>query len=165
MICAAPHEDLARPLVDDQIEIPPPIALLRIRQPVPFFRQRQQRLVQHLDALDPHRQLVRLRPKKVPGNPNDVAQVEKLKKLESLLAHHVEPRIDLQPPAIARQMRERRLPHRPQRDNPARHAHANPLCFKLFDRSPSELLRHLFGRVRPVEFVRVCRMPEGLDFS
>ncbi len=61
----------------------------------------------------------RLDSKGVPGNPNDVAQIEKLKKLERLLAQHVEPRVNLQPPAIARQMCERSLPHRPQRHGPS----------------------------------------------
>src|SRR5207248_10573977 len=71
----------------------------------------------------PNRQLVRLRPEKMPPNPDGVAKVEELKHLEATLADNILLYIDLDALPSALQMREACLAHEPQRNDPSRNAY------------------------------------------
>ena len=98
------------------------------------------------------------------GNADDVAQVEKLEELESLFAHHVQLDVNLQPRALARDMRERGFSMRPKSDDASRRSHVNVLSGKLLGGLISELPGNLLGRVRPGELVRIGRVAQSLDF-
>ena len=60
-----PQENLSRPFVHNQVEVPPPVALVHVREPMPLFRQRQQCFGEQLELLDPHGQLIRLGPEQM----------------------------------------------------------------------------------------------------
>ncbi len=161
----APHENLAHSLVHDQIEIPPPVAHLYIRQPVPFFRQRQQSLAQHLEPIYLYRQLVRLGAEKMPGDADDVSQIQQLKQLKRLLPHHIQPDVNLQPPAIPAQVGECRLAVRPQRYDAPCHAHRRRRRGQFLRRFTRKFLGGPPRCMRPVKLVRMCRVTQGFDFG
>ena len=114
---------------------------------------------------DLDRQLGRFRAEQLAGNADDVAQIEKLEQLVRLLANHVQPHVYLQSPTIARQMRKRRLPVRPERHDAPCQAHAGMLGRKLLRRSVGELFGDLLRRVRVIESMRIRRVTQGLNFA
>ena len=124
----ATKKDFASLFVHDQVEIAAPIALFRVSEAVPFFGERQEGFAEELEVFDPDGQLVGLGAKQVAGDANNVAEIEKLKKLERFLADNIEFYVELQPGAIAQQVSERRLAVGPQRHDAAGGAQFHSLC-------------------------------------
>src|SRR4029077_17892910 len=98
-------------------------------------------------------------------NAHDVAQVQQLEKFESLLANHIQTRINLQSSAVAGEVCEACFAVRSQRDEASRHAHFHSLGTELLRCPVAKLRRDLPGRMRPRKLVRVGGVPEGLDFT
>ena len=161
----ARNENFSRAVIHNQVKITPPIALLDIRKPVPFLRQRQQRLAEQFELRYPHGQLIRLRSEQMPADADDVAQIEQLKQLELLRTHHVELHIELQARAVPQNVTESSLPVRPERDDAPRHSHVHMLRSQLLGSSLAEFLGHLPGRVCPFELVRIRRVSQRLNFG
>ena len=92
---SASRKDLPHSLVDNQIQVALAVAEFDVGQPVPFFRQGQQRLGQQSQFLHPERQLIGLGAEKMPGDADDVAHVQELEQPEASLAHHVQLDVDL----------------------------------------------------------------------
>src|SRR6185437_9990809 len=82
-------KDVAARFVDDQIDITLAIAHLDIGESVPLVRQRPQRLDEQAQALDPHRELARIRAEDRPGRADDVADIPGLEVRVRLLTHRV----------------------------------------------------------------------------
>src|SRR5580658_2597223 len=162
-LCAA-KKDFASPLVHDQVEIAAPVALFRVGETVPFFRKRQKGLVEELELFHPNGQLVGLRPKQVARDANNVAEIQKLKKLERFLADNVEFYVELQPGAIAQEVSERRFTVGTQRHDAARRAQFHSLSREFLGVAIPVLFQHLTGCKRPGKLVGVRRMAQRLDF-
>ena len=95
---AAPHlEDAPRIRVDDQVEVPLPVADLDVGQAVPLFGQRQEALRQELEPGGVNRQLVGPGPEHVAFDADEIAEVEQLEEAEVALAERVLPDVDLHP--------------------------------------------------------------------
>ena len=85
---------------------------------------------------------------KIARHADVVAQVEQLVERESLLAHRVEPHVDLQPRALLLQRRKSRLALRANGHDAAGHGHRLALGLKLFAGRLVPLGAHLGQRSR-----------------
>ncbi len=94
---AALIEDLLNLRIDDQVQMPLPVAGLDIRQAVPFFGQSQDRLCEQAHLVRIDGQFTRPRPAYASRHEDDVADVELLEDRKCLFAHMVLADIDLQP--------------------------------------------------------------------
>ena len=99
------------------------------------------------------------------GDANDVPQIKKLEELESLLAHHIQTHVYLQPNAVAGNVRESGFAMRAQCDDAASHAHFHAPGAELLGCPLAKLRGNLSCRMRPGKLVRVGRIPKGFDFS
>jgi len=152
---SALQKRLARLLRGDQIEIPLAVANLDVRQAVPLFRERQQRLSQKLELGDPDGELVGLRAEEMSRDADHVTHVQQLEKLEAAVADHVQLAINLELGALPLDVRESRFAVEAQRDDASRDANLDVFGFKFGGSAIDVALDHLRGRQRPIEFVRV----------
>jgi hypothetical protein len=121
---AAQPERRLRRLVHDQVHIPLPVALLDVLQPVPFLRQRPQRLREQLQPVRLDRQLPLLRDEDRSLHPDNVADVQ-------MLLEQIEPRrlrrilldVGLEAPRVVLERQKPRLPHDPVQQHAPRHPH------------------------------------------
>src|SRR4029077_18076348 len=65
-------------LVYDEAQIPAAVSNLRVCEPVPLLRKRQQGFGQKLQTLDPHRKFICFGPEQMAGDSDDVAQIKQL---------------------------------------------------------------------------------------
>ena len=65
-------------LVGNQIEIALAVSNFHVGQPVPFFRQRQKRLAEQSHFGDPDREFASLGPEQMPGDADQVPEIEQL---------------------------------------------------------------------------------------
>src|SRR5271163_1892964 len=88
-------------------------------------------------------------------NADDIAKIQRTKKLEILRTHPVQLHIELQPLPLPQNMRESGLSMRPQSDYAPGHAHVDRLG-RQFIRGFRFVCRgYTFRRVGPIEFMRV----------
>ena len=105
----ARHEELARLLVGDQVELAMAEARLDVGQPVVLLGRRAQRLGQQLVAVELERELAAAGAEDRAVGADQVAEVEREQALERLLAEHVEARVQLHPAGAVDEVEERRL--------------------------------------------------------
>jgi len=67
--------------IAEQIHVPLPVSHLHVLQAVPFARRRRHRLTQHRQLLRPDRNLTRLGLTQHPLRPDDVAQIQQLRRI------------------------------------------------------------------------------------
>ena len=111
-------------------------------------------------------ELARAGAEEVPFDPNQVAQVEQLVKLEVALPDRVQAHVDLQPRAAARQVRESGLAVRANRHHPARNAHRDFLRVQLLRRARRVLGKDLGQAVSELPLARVkleAQIGDGLE--
>jgi hypothetical protein len=107
-----------------------------------FLRHRQHGFREERQPLHANRQFARMRPEKVAGDADVVAQIQQLVKRKSLLAHGVQPHINLQAHAVLLQRRKPRLTLCANRHNASGHSHGHPSGFKVLSRSLTPLGAH-----------------------
>ncbi len=130
-LCAL-AEDFLHFLVRDQVEVALAIAHLDVGQAVPFFRQRQQRLGQKRELLDPDGQLIRPGPEQMPGDSDEVPHVQQLKQLKRLFSDHVELDVDLDALACSLKVRKTGFAMQAQRNDASGDPRLDPLRLQLF---------------------------------
>ena len=121
---AAQEEPFARLVVHDEVEIPLPVNLLAVREPVPFFGKRPEALRQYLEVGGAHGDLAGLGPEQLSPNPDDVAEVEKFFEpiVVRALRKGVAREVNLYYPVAVPDLHEARLAHEAEHHYPARHA-------------------------------------------
>ena len=108
---AAAAEHLARLLAHDQVDIALPQLHLGIRDAVPLFRQRPQRLRQQAQLGDVDRQLAGLRLDELAARRNDVAHVPLLELAIRRLAEAIALEHELNLPGAVLELHEARAAH------------------------------------------------------
>src|SRR5262245_60200645 len=98
---ASRHEHLARFLVCYQVQIALSVTDLHVRQTVPLFRQRKERLREEINPLCMDRQLVGFRPKQIASDTDKITNVQKLVKRKIGFTHFIEARVNLKAMAAA----------------------------------------------------------------
>src|SRR4051794_4825624 len=120
----ARHEELARLLVGDQVELAVAEARLDIREPVVLLGRRAQRLGQQRVALELERQLAAAAPEDGAVGAEEVAEIEGDQALQRRLPQHVDAPVQLQPARAVDEVEDPRPPLPAPRREAARHAHA-----------------------------------------
>ena len=105
----------------------------------------------------------RPRAEQVTLNPDQVAEIEELVKLEVALPHGVQPGVDLQAFPSSRQVRKPRLAVRADGHDAARYPHGNFARSKLFRRERRVFGRDLGNRVRHIILARVSLVAQVND--
>ena len=111
-------------LVDDEIDVALAIARVDVGHAVPLVRQRPQRLRQHAQLFDAHRQLAGLGLEQRAGGREDVAHVVLLERLVGF-AQRVPLQEDLDLPGAILQLGEARLAHDALEHHAAGDVHAH----------------------------------------
>src|SRR5271170_4931078 len=88
-------------------------------------------------------------------NADDIAKIERTKKLEILRAHGIQLHIKLQPPSLPQNMRESGLSVRTKSHHAPGHAHVDRLGLQFIRGFRFVFCGYAFRRVRPIEFMRV----------
>ena len=161
----APQENFSRAVIGDQVQIALPVADLHVGQAVPFFRQRQQRLAQQGQFRDPHGEFAGPGSKQVPGNADEIAQIEQLKQFERPRAHDVELHVNLQSLARAGDVRKPGLAVQAERQDASGHAHGRLGRFQRRGVGRGILFDQLRRGRRPFEFVGIRLMPASFDLG
>ena len=89
-------EDTARVGVDDQVEVPLPVARLDVLQAMPLFGKRQVALGEEHHAAGPDAELAGACPEQVPLDADVIAEIEQLEDLEIQFGQRVLPDVDLE---------------------------------------------------------------------
>ena len=164
---AAP-EHLAGARVPEEIQIALPVAGVAVGEAVPLLGQRQQGLRQEDQRVRPHGEFVGPGPEHGPGHAHPVPEVERLRDREVALGEHVAPDVDLERSRPFGKAQERGLAERPDRNDPAAHAHGPLRLRDRFEPRPvqiAERLRRLLQGVGGGEPARPGRNAELFDLG
>ncbi len=157
------HKHFAALKIREQVHVALAVANLLVRQPMKLLRQRQHRLGQEGQPLRMNRKLSRARAEQVANHANVVAQIQQLVKRESLLAHCVQPHVDLQPLAALLQSGKARLALCANSHDASRHRHGRAVGFQLFAGRLIPFVAHVSDGVRGRELVGISRLSQLLD--
>src|SRR5262249_2380185 len=161
---AARLEHLAGVFVDDEIEVPLAVADLDVLQTVPLLRQRDEALGEELELRRPDRQLVGLRAEEMPGDADEIPEVEQLEHRKVALAERVLADVDLDRRTAVGNRQEVRLAEAADREDPSRGRRLDAPRFELLARLRAVRLDEAGDGVGPREDVRVRHDAEALQF-
>src|SRR5207245_4297684 len=132
---ASEQEDRAARRVDDEVDVPAPIARLHVLEAVPLLGQRPERLSEEGEALDGDRQLARPRPEHVAGHADKIAEVD-VGEVREVVAELVRPRVELDPARVVLEVGEARLAVVPHGHDPSRDADGAEALQLVLARAP-----------------------------
>ncbi len=128
-----------------------------------LFRQGQHGLGQEGEPLDVDGQLAGARAEEIARSADVVAQVEQLVERKALLAHRVQPHVDLQPLAALLEGGEAGLALGADSHDPPGHGDRHAAGFESLARRLAPLRPHLGDGVRGREPVGIGGLPQLLD--
>ncbi len=129
----AGDEDVAALLVDDEVHVTLPVTRVDVGHAMPLVRQRPQRLDQHAQFFDAHRELAGLGLEQHAGGREDVADVILLEGLVGV-AERIALQEDLDLPGAILQLGETRLAHDALEHHAAGHVHAHRVLLEPLGR-------------------------------
>src|SRR6185437_3186991 len=162
---AALDEDLAHVLVHDQVHITLAITQLHVLQTVPFLWQWQEIFAEEGDLFHMDGQLSGTRAEQVSADANVIAQIEQLKKIETLVADSVLLYVDLQLLPALLQMGEGSFAHEPYGNHPSGNLNVHAAFLQLFRAVVAELGQDVRDGMSEGEFMRIRLLSQRFNLA
>lgn len=134
---------------------------------MPFFGQRQQRLGEQMQLLDPDGKLAGLGTEQVAADADRIAQVQQVEQFETALADGVLPHIDLYTAAVSLQVSKTGLAHQPVGNHTPGYADFAPGRLQILRSGFAEGIRERARGIRPAKFAGigiVTECPNLIEF-
>ena len=160
---AALQKNFADLGVHHQVDVALPVAQFDVRQPMPFFRQRQQVLGEESDFFNVDGKFAGTSAKQISAHADVVAEVQQFVELESLLSDRIFLDVNLQSLAPLLQMREPGLAHETDRHEASGDANIDARTLQLLGGLLGVVRDNLGDRVGEVVFRRIGLLAESLD--
>ena len=155
----ADDEQLARLLVGDQIELPPPEPRLHVGQAMVLLGRRPQRLRQDRERHHPQRELAPPGHERHPVDPDKVPEIQAQQPVHSIGTELIDARLELDPPRAVDQIQEGHL----ALPAPRRQTSSDPVADRGLLTARQPRVGHAHGRDRldPIELVGEWVDPGG----